>query len=444
MSEGKPFEETVSDSLESVDLANSGSSPASEKEAANLSRRKLLSGAGVLGASVLMGKIPNVANAAEPVSPILDLANDTTQALGRPGVVLGKRSSHEKITRFLRPGKPWTSGTPHEDLMGTITPSDLHFERHHGGVPEIDPAKYALMIHGMVERPMVFSIDDLKRFPSVTRIHFLECSGHYPFVAKENMRPSRIAPLLSNSEWTGVPLSTLFEEVGVHRDANWFLAEGQDSVVMARSIPIEKAWDDSMIAYGQNGEPLRPSQGYPARLFNPGWEGNTSVKWLRRIELTDRPTMTREETARYTDKTSGGKARQFSFVMDTRSLITYPGYPESIHPGMVDIQGIAWSGRGRIAKVEVSVDDRKTWKEARLQMPLLSKAFTRFQLSWKWTGEPTSVWSRATDESGYVQPTMEAFSASRGGERGYHENFQVGWDIRAGGDVFYKTQEWPA
>lgn len=326
--------------------------------------------------------------------------------------------------------------------MGSVTPTDLHFERHHSGVPTIDPTKYALLIHGMVERPMVFTIDDLKRFPSISSIHFLECSGHYPYNAKEDTKPSRIAPLLSNSEWTGVPLLTLLKEVGVHPDASWLVAEGQDGSKMIRSIPIEKAWDDSMIAYGQNGESLRPEQGYPARLFNPGWEGNTSVKWLRRIEVTNKPDMTREETSRYTEYAKGGKIRQFSYVMQARSLITYPGYPETVKPGIIDIQGIAWSGRGKIEKVEVSVDDRKTWQLAHLQQPVLSKAFTRFQLPWKWDGQATTIWSRTTDETGYVQPTMDEFKASRDNKKGYHENFTVGWNVRENGEVAYKTQEW--
>ena len=218
------------------------------------------------------------------------------------------------------------------------------------------------------------------------------------------------------------------------------IAEGQDSVKMNRSIPIEKAWDDSMIAYGQNGESLRPGQGYPARLFNPGWEGNTSVKWLRRIEVTNRPSMTREETARYIEKNEEGKVRQFSFVMDARSLITYPGYPQSIQPGIVDIQGIAWSGRGKIAKVEISLDDRKNWQEAHLQQPILSKAFTRFQFPWDWKGKPTTIWSRAIDETGYVQPSMDELKTSMDNPKGYHGSFTVGWTVKANGHVMYRVQ----
>ena len=224
-----------------------------------------------------------------------------------------------------------SSGTPHQDLMGIITPSDLHFERHHGGVPEIDPATYTLVIHGMVDRPMVFTLADLKRFPSVSRIHFLECSGNLGRTAGPETTPGQLAGLTSTSEWTGVPLATLLKEVGVQAKAKWLLAEGTDAAVLTRSVPIEKALDDALVAYGQNGEAIRPEQGYPARLFLPGWEGNASVKWLRRIEVSDQPFMTREETSKYTEPFANGTSRMFSFRMDARSLITYPAFPVHAH-----------------------------------------------------------------------------------------------------------------
>lgn len=397
-----------------------------------------------IGGIAVLGTVSDaVAQTASEAPPLVDTLPDTGKTLGTPGTVLGSRSPHAEVRRFLRPGKPWASGTPHEELLGTLTPSDLHFERHHAGVPKIDPENYALLIHGLVERPTVFSLSDLRKYQSVTAIHFLECSGHYPVNPTEETRPSRIVPLLSNSEWTGVPLRTLLEDVGMHGDARWLLAEGQDGSKLTRSIPIEKAWDDAMIAYGQNGESLRPEQGYPARLFNPGWEGSSCVKWLRRIEVTDRPVMSREETANYTDKTGSGKSRQFTFVMHARSLITHPGYPEEIKPGYVDIQGIAWSGRGKIAKVEVTTDDGRTWQVAELQGPVLPKAVTRFQLPWRWDGAPTTLWSRATDETGYVQPTMTEFKQSRG-QKGYHDNFTTGWTIKSGGSVFFREQDWDA
>ena len=247
-------------------------------------------------------------------------STDPSKVRGKPPRETGQRAVTEKLQRLVRGGN--SSGTPHQDLMGIITPSDLHFERHHGGVPEIDPARYSLLIHGMVERPTIFSLADLKRFPSVSRIHFLECSGNLGRTAGPDTTPGQLAGLTSTSEWTGVPLATLLKEVGVRADAKWLLAEGSDAAVLTRSVPIEKALDDAIIAYGQNGEPIRPEQGYPARLFLPGWEGNASVKWLRRIEVSDQPFMTREETSKYTEPFANGTSRMFSFRMDARSLIT--------------------------------------------------------------------------------------------------------------------------
>ncbi|CAN5885791.1 hypothetical protein BH23GEM7_BH23GEM7_15520 [soil metagenome] len=279
-----------------------------------------------------------------------------------------------------------SSGTPHDELHGMITPSDLHYERHHGGVPEIDPAQYTLLIHGVVERPMIFTLDDLKRFPAESRICFLECSGNYFKNAARETPPRGLAPLTSQSDWTGVPLHVLFREVRVKPEATWLLAEGQDAALMARSILMEKALDDAMIAYARNGEAILPENGYPARLLLPGWEGNTSVKWLRRIELGTAPFMTRQETARYTEPLGDGRSRQFSFVMDARSLITYPGHPKVIRPGWVEIRGIAWSGLGAVDRVEISTNGGRSWEIARLQAPVLPKAHTRFCHLWEWDG----------------------------------------------------------
>src|SRR5688572_19963851 len=212
----------------------------------------------------------------------------------------------------------------------------------------------------MVKKPLIFSLRDLRRFPCVSRIMFLECSGNFlPFGNKETLSPQQICGMTSQSEWTGVMLSTLLREVGVDPRAKWFLAEGSDAAVMTRSIPLSKGLDDAMLAYAQNGEAVRPEQGYPARLLLPGWEGNTSVKWIRRIELSDKPFMTREETSRYSDPIKGRKVRQFSFVMDARSIITYPAYPAKVEKGWIEIRGIAWSGRGKIIDVAISTDAGK-------------------------------------------------------------------------------------
>ncbi|MEZ5421306.1 MAG: sulfite dehydrogenase [Vicinamibacterales bacterium] len=366
---------------------------------------------------------------------------DPSKVRGAPPRAVGQRAAAERTQRIVRGGA--ASSTPHQDLMGIITPSDLHFERHHGGVPEIDPASYSLLIHGMVERPTVFTLADLKRFPSHSQIHFLECSGNLGRTAGPETTPGMLAGLTSTSEWTGVRLATLLQEVGVRAEARWLLAEGTDAAVLTRSVPIEKALDDALVAYGQNGEALRPEQGYPARLFLPGWEGNASVKWLRRLEVSDRPFMTREETSKYTEPFANDTSRQFSFRMDARSLVTYPAYPNTLDRGWVEIKGIAWTGAGRITRVDVSTDGGLTWAAAQLQAPVLPLAHTRFRHLWEWTGGEAVIMSRAVDETGYMQPTRAELLAQRGpGTATYHLNPITGWVVRADGTVVYKQEAW--
>jgi sulfane dehydrogenase subunit SoxC len=391
-----------------------------------LSRRNLLAGTGALALSAR--------STAQTVQ-------DPTKVRGAPPRAVGQRAAAVKTQRIVRGAT--SSGTPHQDLLGIITPSDLHFERHHGGVPNIDPDTYTLLIHGMVKQPMIFTLADLKRFPSVSRIHFLECSGNLGRTAGPETTPGQLAGLTSTSEWTGVPLATLFREAGASPKATWFLAEGSDAAVMTRSVPVAKAYDDALIAYGQNGEAIRPEQGYPARLFLPGWEGNASVKWIRRIELSDRPFMTREETSKYTEPFANDTARMFSFVMDARSLITYPAFPVTLTPGWVEITGIAWTGAGRITRVDVSTDSGRTWSAARLQEPVLSRAHTRFRHLWNWTGGEAVLMSRAVDETGYVQPTRAELLKLRGpGTTGYHLNPITAWVVGADGRVVYREEAW--
>jgi sulfane dehydrogenase subunit SoxC len=295
----------------------------------------------------------------------------------------------------------------------------------------------------MVERPTVFRLADLKRYPSISRIFFLECSGNGGGAYSANRMPTEVTPqqmdgLLSTSEWTGVPLSTLLREVGVRSGATWIMAEGGDAAMMNRSIPLDKAMDDALIAYGQNGEAIRPEQGYPARVFLPGWEGNTSVKWVRRIEVTDQPVMSREETSNYTDPLKGGIARQFSFVMDAKSVITFPTFPYVLPDrGWWEIQGLAWTGRGRITRVDVSTDRGRTWAPAQLQEPLLPLATVRFRHLWNWDGRETILMSRATDETGYVQPTVQQFVQARGERTSYHSNHMRAWKVAPTGEVTY-------
>jgi sulfane dehydrogenase subunit SoxC len=407
-----------------------------------VSRRDLLAGAaGALAAGVAARlQVPTAAAAEPSVAVAVQQAVQTARRQGPGPSGLGERSAHEQ------PRRPFggnVSGTPHEALHGTITPSDLHYERHHGGIPDVDPAHYTLLIHGLVERPMIFTLDELRRFPSETRICFLECSGNYRQNSEPEARPAQLAPLTSQSEWTGVPLRVLLREVGARPEATWLLAEGQDAAVLARSIPMEKALDDAMIAYAQNGEAIRPANGYPARLLLPGWEGNTSVKWLRRIQLGSAPFMTRWETARYTEVLADGTSRQFSFVMDARSLITYPGYPQQIRPGWVEIRGIAWSGRGTIERVEVSTDGGRSWSDARLQAPVLPKAHTRFCHLWEWDGRPARFMSRAIDDTGYAQPTQAELLDARGvAFSTYHANAIVPYRVDREGRVFVDMEPW--
>jgi sulfane dehydrogenase subunit SoxC len=399
-----------------------------------ISRRTLLGG--VIAAAVLpvqslfAGEMPSIT----PALP--DITDDPTKIVGPGPSPLGKRSPFEQPVR-----KPSdiSSRTPLQDLHSTITPSDLHFERHHAGIPTIDPVKHELLIHGLVENPMKFTLADIKRFPSVTRTCFIECAGNFR-TGKAEMTPQDILGLTSQSEWTGVMLSTLFNEMGISDKAKWFLAEGSDAAVMTRTIPIAKAWDDAMIVYAQNGEAIRPEQGYPIRLLLPGFEGNMNIKWLRRIELSEEPYMTREETSKYSYPVKD-KIRMFSFELDARSIITYPSYPQKVSKGWVEIRGIAWSGRGKVEKVEVSTDAGKTWQPARLQEPVLSKAHTYFRHLWDWNGDATEILSRVTDETGYLQPTLTQLAEARGVNLGgYHMNPITAWQIKDDGTVLFKPE----
>ena len=387
----------------------------------------------LVGASSLMGVRPA---AADP-PPWM---REQGAAAGRPYGV--PSPSERNVIRRPRGAAKFptaaSSGTPLQDLHGIITPNGLHYERHHAGIPAIDPDAHRLLIHGLVDRPLMFTIDDILRFPSVSRIHFLECSGNTPEFrdAKPSWTPQDTHGLLSCCEWTGVPLSTLLSEVGVRDSARWILAEGADAAAMTRSIPMEKALDDAIVAYVQNGERLRPEQGYPLRLFLPGFEGNMSVKWLRRLKVGDQPFETREETSKYTDLMPDGRARQFTFVMEAKSVITRPAGGQHLsEPGFHEITGLAWSGRGRIRGVDVSTDGGTSWTPAALQEPVLSKCLTRFRLPWTWDGGPALLQSRAVDETGYVQPAREALVDVRGVNSGYHFNARQTWRVAQGGAI---------
>lgn len=363
---------------------------------------------------------------------------------GKPFSNYGEPSIYEKQVIRWTMGNPMAPGngvswTPLHELEGVITPNGLHFERHHNGVPQIDPAEHRLMVHGSVKHALLFQMEDLLRYPLTSRTCFIECGGNSNAGWRSKPIQSKAGyfhGMASCSEWTGVPLKLILAEAEVKSGASWIIAEGADASVMNISLPLEKALDDCLLALYQNGERIRPENGYPLRLIVPGWEGVLNVKWLRRLHVTNRPVMARNETAKYTELLPGGKARQFSFVMDTKSLITRPSLGHKLNqPGIYPISGLAWSGHGKIVRVEVSADGGKSWADAELQQPVLAKCFTRFRIPWQWGGQEAVLKSRATDDSGNVQPEREALVAKRGQHGSFHYNAIVSWQVSSSGDI---------
>lgn len=406
-----------------------------------LDRRAFLTtSAGALSAGAFMAFAPVEAGAAGPPETPAEM-----KVAGAPLSAYGSPATFEReVTRTLIRSQPGTTGagasrTPLEALEGTITPSGLHFERHHNGVPAIDPTQHQLLIHGMVARPLIFSMASLLRYPMVSRIHFLECSGNSQLMYQPTpptLTCGQTHGLVSGSEWTGVPLRLLLAEAGADSRADWILAEGADAAAMSRSVPMVKAMDDAMLALYQNGERLRPENGYPVRLFLPGYEGNMSVKWLRRIKVTDSPTMTKDETSKYTDLQADGKSLMLTYPMEVKSIITRPAPGlRMTGAGLYEVSGIAWSGRGKIRKVEVSADGGQTWADAALSSPVLAYALTRFRIPWKWNGAPTVLKSRATDDTGRVQPTRDALLAQHGANVLYHYHAIQAWRVESSGEV---------
>jgi sulfane dehydrogenase subunit SoxC len=413
-------------------------------EAARRSRRGFMrTAAGAAAAGIAGGALAQGAGRAEPPGIAA-----WTRSLG-PGVVTtgyGMPSKFEAaVQRRESPGLTRTSQssvsfTPLQNLFGIITPSGVHFERHHSGMPEVDPGQHRLMINGMVRRPLILAMDDIMRFPAVSRIHFIECG------ANSGMEWANVAVptvqfthgMLACSEFTGVLLSTLLDEAGYDRkNAKYILAEGADGSALTRTVPMEMALNDVLVVYGQNGEMLRPENGYPLRLLVPGVQGVSSVKWLRRIEVGDKPWNTREESLHYVDLMPDGTHRQYSGVQEVKSVITTPsGGQKLLGKGYYEITGLAWSGRGRIKRVDVSTDGGRNWRTAMLQEPVLSKALTRFRVDWTWDGSPAFLQSRAVDETGQVQPTIGALRAVRGTRSIYHNNAIQTWNVQAGGEVW--------
>ena len=408
-----------------------------------LDRRLFLKGGVALGAASglipLMQAVPPVeaASNARYLPPWMSKPGEPFSPYGMP-------SKHEDETIRFPSANSAVNGngvswTPLHKLEGMITPNGLHYERHHNGVPQIDPDRHKLLVHGLVKNPSFFTVENLLRYPMVSRICFIECGGNSN--AGWNSQPSRAQAgyfhgLVSCSEWTGIPLAIVLEEVGLKKNASWLIADGADAFAMNISIPIEKAQDDAMLALYQNGERIRAENGYPLRLLLPGWEGVLNVKWLRSLKAVTKPLMARNETSRYTELLPSGKARMFSFEMEAKSLITSPSGSMLLKtPGLYQITGLAWSGRGKIKKVEVSADGGKTWADAQLQPPVLSKSFTRFRIPWRWQGQYAVLKSRATDESGYIQPERDELIAKRGRHGFFHYNAIVAWEVDADGAV---------
>lgn len=359
-----------------------------------------------------------------------------SQPYGQPssfeaGVV---RSNQKSPTRLSS-----ASFTPLQDLHGTITPSGLFYERDHAGVPAIDPQDFRLLVDGLVEQPMIFLLGDLRRLPAATATRFLECSGntYMEWTKPTGTSVQETHGLMSCAEWTGVPLQTVLDIAGVKSGATWFVAGGGDAAALDRSLPLAHALQaGALLAYAQNGEALRPEQGYPLRLLLPGFEGNTNIKWLRHLQLRSSPAMTEQETAYYTELLPGGRASGFNFVMQAKSVITSPSASQHLaEKGFYEISGLAWSGRGRIAAVDVSTNGGKSWARATLQGPVLDKCFTRFRFPWHWQGGNTVLQSRAVDETGYVQPTLQHLVATQGVHSFYHNNAIQSWQVKPDGGV---------
>src|ERR1700758_60061 len=374
--------------------------------------------------------------------------------VGQPFSPVQARSPFEKdVNRALSnpTGEFRTSHarTPHHLLGGTVTPNALHFSINHGGVPNIDPAAHKLVIHGMVRRPLEFTLESLSPYPLATRMAFVECAGNSaPMFAREPLQTTvqMLHGLVSNAEWTGVPLSMLLDEAGIDPTAKWLGAEGADAQFLDRSVPVKKAYDDALIAIYQNGEHLMPGNGYPMRLLLPGYQGNMNVKYLRRIKVIDQPAYSYFETKNYSQILPGGKTWRFHFLMEVKSFITQPSLGSNLkEKGYYTISGVAYSGVGRVSKVLVSADGGKSWAEAALQAPIHDKAFTRFVMPWRWNGRPAVLQSRAYDDGGNVQPLRTEFVAMRGeaskpvpsplGFPNQHYNSLTSWAVDSQGEI---------
>ncbi len=428
------------------DGATAGPSKGSGRTSGAMANRRdmVFGGLAATGAAIAGGAS---AHAQQEPEKVITKLPDWTQSLGQgvDAAPYGMPSKYE--ADVVRRNVEWLTAspessvnfTPLHNLEGIITPNGLCFERHHGGIAEVKPADFRFMINGLVDKPMVFTIDDLKRFPRENKIFFLECAAN----SGMEWRGAQLNGcqfthgMIHNVMYTGVSLKRVLEEAGLKTNAKWVMPEGGDSAGMNRSVPLFKALDDCMLAYAMNGEALRPEQGYPLRLVVPGWEGNMWVKWIRRIEVGDMPWHAREETSKYTDLMENGKARRFTWEMDCKSVITNPSpqAPLAHKKGFTVLSGCAWSGRGTVQRVDVTVDGGKNWHQARIDGPSLDKSMHRFYYEFDWDGSPLLLQSRATDSTGYVQPTKDELRKARGFSSIYHNNGIQTWHIKQNGEV---------
>jgi sulfane dehydrogenase subunit SoxC len=330
---------------------------------------------------------------------------------GKDQIAYGERSPRVTSVRIAHGGRPspdtwgltFHVAAPLQDSVGIITPSSLHYMGTTRGsfLPDIDPREHRLMIHGLVDRPLTFTMDDLKRLPSVTRVHFIECAGNRSSRRATNVQETH--GMTSCAEWTGVLLSTLLKECGLKGSATWFVAEGAEEVKGASSMPVAKAMDDCFVAYGMNGEAVRPQNGFPLRLMVPGFEGIFHTKWLRRIKLVDRYYMNYNDFG-HLDRDP--KVAALDYQIGPKSVITFPSAGQQLPgKGFYEISGLAWSGGGAVRRVEVSTDSGKRWHVAEIKGPAHRMAHARFGYMWNWDGQETELLSRCTDEIGQVQPS---------------------------------------
>jgi sulfane dehydrogenase subunit SoxC len=407
-----------------------------------LSRRSLLKAGLAVGGAAALGTSVEAGNPANQAPNVPDWSRNLGEGVAaRPYGKPSKFEAHvvKRDVEWLTVSRESSVNfTPIHELDGIITPNGLCFERHHAGIAEVDPADYQLMINGLVDKPLILTLDDLKRLPRVNRIYFCECAANsgMEWRGAQLNGAQYTHGMVHCVMYTGVPLRVILEEVGIRANAKWIMVEGGDAAAMNRSIPLAKALDDCLIAFKMNGEALREENGYPARLVVPGWEANLWIKWIRRIEVGDQPWHAREETSKYTDLLENGTARRFTFVMDAKSVITGPSPQAPLKfKGQNIISGIAWSGRGTIERVDVSLDGGRNWQTARLDGPVLPRALTRFYVDFAWNGQEMLLQSRAMDDTGYVQPTKAELRKHRGLNSIYHNNGIQTWLVRPGGEV---------